>query len=127
MKLRTHCQPYRLDIRKIQKVSQRIYVDDRVKQYIVRLVAATRRPKEFGLKIEQLIELGGSPRAIISLFVAARAEALIEGSHFVLPQMVKDVAADVLRHRVLLTYEAEAQGLDADAVVKMILDGVEVP
>lgn len=115
------------DIRRLRDISHRIYVDERVKQYIVRLVHASRNPKEFGLDIGNLIELGASPRAVLALFLTARAEAVLEGNHFVLPQMVKDVAADVLRHRLLLTYEAEAQGIDADSVVKMILDGVEVP
>lgn len=104
-----------------------IYVDDRVRQYIVDLVWATRTPAEYRLKLESLIELGASPRAAIALFLTARAEALLAGERYVVPQMVKDVAPDVLRHRILLTYEAEAQGLDPDDLVQMVLDGVEVP
>ena len=115
------------DIRALGQLSERLYVDDRVRQYIVNLVGATRNPKEHGLDIASLIELGASPRAVIALFLTARAEALLEGSHYVVPQMVKDVAADVLRHRILVTYEAEAQGLSPDDIVKMILEGVEVP
>jgi MoxR-like ATPase len=79
------------------------------------------------LNIDSLIELGASPRAVIALFLVARAETLLSGERYVVPQTVKDVAPDVLRHRILLTYEAEAQGLDADNIVKKILDGVEVP
>jgi MoxR-like ATPase len=115
------------DIAQIRDLAQHIYVDDRVRQYIIDLVGATRRPKEHRLSIEPLIELGASPRAVIALFLCARAEALLRGERYVVPQMVKDVAADVLRHRIMLTYEAEAQGLDTDDIVQMILQGVEVP
>lgn len=115
------------DLERLTALSEKIYVDDRVRQYIVNLVGATRKPEDYGLDIAPLIELGASPRAVISLFMATRAEALIEGSQYVVPQMVKDTAADVLRHRILVTYEAEAQGLTADDIVRMILEGVEVP
>ncbi len=111
----------------IKELCQKIYVDDRVKQYIVNLVSATRDPKHFGLDLKRLIELGASPRASIALFLAARSEALFLGETFVTPQNVKDCAADVLRHRIIPTYEAEAQGLDPDKLIKMILDGVQVP
>ena len=111
----------------IQEAAQKVYVDDRVKKYIIDLVWATREPSKYGLKLEKLIELGASPRSTISLYLAARAEALINGERYVVPQNVKDVALDVLRHRIMPTYEAEAEGLDADAVVKMVLDGVQVP
>lgn len=115
------------DLSSLTRLSERLYVDDRVRQYIVNLVGATRTPEEYGLETGRLVELGASPRAVISLYLAARAEALIEGSHYVVPQMVKDVAPDVLRHRILVTYEAEAQGLNPDDIVKMILEAVEVP
>ena len=115
------------DIKALRELSHHIYVDDRVRQYVVNLVWASRKPKDYGLDIEPLIELGASPRAVISLFLCARAEAMLSGERYVVPQTIKDIATDVLRHRILLTYEAEAQGLDADDVVRMILDGVEVP
>lgn len=115
------------DIKKLIAVGQKIYVDDRVRQYIVNLVWASRDPKKYGLDLDRLIELGASPRASISLFLAARAEALLAGETFVTPQNVKDVALDVLRHRIIPTYEAEAQNLTSDALVKVILDGVQVP
>lgn len=111
----------------IRQLSEKVYVDERVRKYIVNLVWATRDPQQFGLKIQPLIELGGSPRATISLFAASRAEAFLSGEHFVVPQNVKDIAADVLRHRIIPTYEAQAQGLDSDDIIKMVLDGVEVP
>ncbi len=115
------------DILHLQKLTERIYVDDRIRQYIVNLVWATRTPSKFGLSLDPLIELGASPRAAISLLLVARAEALLSGEHYVGPQTVKNIALDVLRHRVIPTYEAEAQGLSADDLVKMVLDGVEVP
>jgi MoxR-like ATPase len=115
------------DIRKLRNTAEMVYVDDRVKRYIVDLVAATRAPADFDLDLSDLIELGASPRASIALFLCSRAEALLEGEAFVVPQHVKDVAVDVLRHRIIPTYEAEAQGLTSDDLVEQILDGVPVP
>ncbi len=115
------------DIARIRSLVEKIYVDDRVRQYIVNLVWATRKPKDYRLKIEPLVELGASPRAVIALFLCARAQALLYGERHVVPQMVKDVAPDVLRHRLLLTYEAEAEGLSTDDLIEMVLQGVEVP
>ncbi len=111
----------------IKKTATKLYVDDRIKNYIVNVVAATRNPSNFGMDIDNLIELGASPRASISLFEAARAEALMEGEKFVRPQFVKDVAHDVLRHRIIPSYEAEAEGLSTDDLISKILDSVEVP
>lgn len=115
------------EISHAQGVCKRIYVDDRVRDYILKVVAATRHPEQYGLKIKPLIEMGASPRASICLLQMARAEALMEGEYFVIPQNVKDVAMDVLRHRIVPSYEAEAQGLNADSLVRMILDAIEVP
>ncbi len=115
------------DISHLKSLCGKIYVDDKIRSYIVNLSNATRRPGESGLKIDELIELGASPRATLAFFYTARAEALLTGMNYVTPQHVKDVAHDVLRHRIIPTYEAEAQGLDADDLVKMILDGVQVP
>ena len=127
--LRLHAKPIASldDIVRIGGLADSIYVDERVRQYIVNLIAATRRPKEYRLSIEPLIELGASPRAVIALFLCARADALMRGERYVVPQMIKDVAPDVLRHRIMLTYEAEAQGLNADDIIQMVLQGVEVP
>ena len=102
-------------------------MDDRIKDYVVALVHATRRPKEFGLDIDGLIQYGASPRATIFLTVAARAHAFVRGRGYVTPEDVKAIGHDVLRHRVLLTYEAEAQEVTPEEVVQRIFDAVEVP
>lgn len=115
------------DIGFLSSLAEEIYIDESLKQYIVDLVRATRDPALFGLKLDNLIELGASPRASLSLFVAARAEAVLAGEQFVVPQHIKDIAPDVLRHRILPTYEAEAQGLTADDLIVQILNGVPVP
>ncbi len=115
------------DIEKAQNCLKSIYLDDRIKSYIVNIVAATRNPEDFGLKFGPLLQLGASPRASISLLLASKAEALLNGDSYVIPQNVKDVAYDILRHRVILSYEAEARGLDTEDIIKSILDGVEVP
>jgi len=115
------------DVCRIQKLCEEIYVDERLREYIIKIVWATRKPADYGLEIDTLVELGASPRAAIALLVTARAEALLCQERYVVPQMIKDLAADVLRHRILLTYEAEAQGLCTDDIVQMVLDGVEVP
>jgi MoxR-like ATPase len=104
-----------------------IYVDDRIKDYCVRLVQATRRPKEFGLDLEGLVQYGASPRATICLVAAGRAHAFLRGRGFVTPDDVKAVGPDVLRHRLILSFEAEAESVTADEVVQRVLDAVEVP
>ena len=106
----------------------RVTLDPRLREYIVRLVHATRRPGEAGLpELEDLIEYGASPRATITLALAARAEALLEGRDYATPTDIKSVAIDVLRHRVAPTYEAEAAGKDSVALVNRILETVPVP
>ena len=115
------------DISKAQAALKTIFIDERIKTYIVNLVASTRTPEKFGLQFGPLVQLGASPRASISLFLAAKAEALLNGETYVVPQNVKDIALDVLRHRILLSYEAEARGLTTDDIVKSVLEGVEVP
>jgi MoxR-like ATPase len=104
-----------------------IYVDRKVQEYIVDLVMATRKPKAYGLELDELIHYGGSPRATINLTLAAKANAFLHGRGHVLPQDVKDLAPDVLRHRVILTYEAEAEEKTSDDVIRTILDAVPVP
>ena len=115
------------DIVAARKVVDEIYMDDKIKDYIVDLVHATRRPAEFGLDVAPLIEHGASPRATIWLTLAAKAQAFLSGRGFVTPQDVKSVALAVLRHRVIASYEAEAEELTSDDIVKKILDHVEVP
>lgn len=105
----------------------RIHMDDRVKDYIVELVVSTRDPARHGVPIEGLVDYGGSPRATIALTLTARANAFLAGRGFVLPQDVKDVAHTVLRHRVILSYEAEAEELTSDDIIDRLLDHVPVP
>jgi MoxR-like ATPase len=103
------------------------YVDPKVRGYIVDVVRATRVPGEYGLDLAGLIQCGASPRATVALVRAAKAEAFLKGRGYVTPEDVKTAAPDVLRHRVILSYEAEAEDLKADAVVKRVLDGLPVP
>jgi MoxR-like ATPase len=105
-----------------------VHLDDRLKDYCVRLVRATRDPKAAGVpRLDGLIELGASPRAVIGLAQAARANAFLEGRGFATPADIKAIAPDVLRHRIVPSYEAEAEGLDGDALVTRLLDHVPVP
>jgi len=108
-------------------IVNRLYLDDKVKRYIVRLVRATRRPDDFGVHIAPLIRVGASPRASINLALASRAHAFINGRTYVSPHDVKSIAMDVLRHRVTVTYEAEAEGLDSEKIITRILDELPVP
>ena len=111
-----------------RKVLDEIYTDDKVKDYIVALVHATRRPREFGLDtIAEWLEYGASPRATIYLATGARAMAFLAGRGYVTPQDVKSIAPDVLRHRVIVSYEAEAEEKTSDDIVRYVLDHVEVP
>jgi MoxR-like ATPase len=105
-----------------------LYMDDRIVDYIVDIVHATRSPGDFGLKdLSTLIEFGASPRATIALAQASRAHAFLRGRAFVTPDDVKAIAFDVLRHRVLTTYEAEAEEVTSDDVVRRVLDKIESP
>lgn len=104
-----------------------LYIDAKIRDYIVDLVLATRPPQAAALKLNHLIQTGASPRATINLTLAARAMAFLNGRHYVTPQDVKTVALDVLRHRVAVTYEAEAENITAEDVVRKILDALPVP
>jgi len=116
------------DVYAMQEVVKMIYIDNNVKDYIVNIVKATRSPGEFGMAdVEALIDYGASPRASIYLGLGARAIAFLSGRGYVTPQDVKDIAYDVLRHRVILTYEAEAEQTTSEDVVKRILETVPVP
>jgi MoxR-like ATPase len=114
-------------IRQAGETAASLYLDDRVKQYIVRLVHTTRRPDDFGVRIAPFIKVGASPRATIGLALAARAHAFLQGRTYVTPNDVKTIAMDVLRHRVAVTYEAEAEGLGSETLVQRILDELPVP
>jgi MoxR-like ATPase len=115
------------DILESRRAASMVYVDDRIKDYIVSLVVATRKPKEYGLDIGTLIEFGASPRATIYLTIAAQAHAFIRGRGYVTPEDVKTIGPDVLRHRVILSYEAEAEDVTADEIVRRVFDAVPVP
>jgi MoxR-like ATPase len=105
-----------------------VHMDERLRDYIVHVVYATREPESYRLQdVRPLIEFGASPRASIFLAQAARAYAFVNGRGYVEPDDVKEVALEVLRHRVVITYEAEAENVSADEVVRRILAGVEVP
>jgi len=115
-------------IARARGVVQQIYVDDKLKDYMLDLVFATREPAKHGLKdLQELIEFGASPRATLALIQAARAHAFLRHRAFVTPEDVKAIAHDVLRHRVALTYEAEADSLTPEVVLQRVLDRVEVP
>jgi len=115
------------DVSRARRLTNRIYMDDKVKDYIVALVYATRTPERYGLDLEHYIRHGASPRATIGLTLAARANAFLNGRGYATPQDVKAVATDVLRHRILLTYEADAEALTCDQIVARILEEIPVP
>lgn len=116
------------DILRMRELIHAIHVADKVRRYIVQLVFATRRPSEQGVReVEGLIQVGASPRASINLEKAARVSALMQGRSFVTPQDIKDVGMDVLRHRIIPTYEAEADGVTTDEIVRRIFERVDVP
>lgn len=115
------------EILKVREVINEIYIDDKIKDYIVDLVFATRDPHAYKLQLAQYIQYGASPRASIYLNIAARAHAFIQGRGYVTPQDVKSIGADVMRHRIIVSYEAEAEGLSSEDILKRIFDQIEVP
>jgi MoxR-like ATPase len=115
------------EIMESREVVDQIYIDDKLQDYIVDVVFATRDPKAYKIDVEGMIAYGASPRASIYLNQAAKAYAFLQGRGYVTPQDIKSVGLDVLRHRVLLTYEAEAEELTSDDIVMKIFDNVEVP
>lgn len=111
-----------------REVVKRIYVDEKIKNYILDLIFATRYPEESGLDdLTPLIDFGASPRATIYLVMAARAHAFLQGRGFVTPEDIKNIAPDILRHRLTISYEAEAEEISSATIVQRILDRVEVP
>jgi MoxR-like ATPase len=115
------------DILKARKVINSIYTDDKVKDYIVDMVCCTRDPERYGIDVADFIQLGASPRATIALTLTAKAHAFLRGRGFVTPQDVKSVAQDVLRHRVSVTFEAEAEEKNSETIIQKILDELPVP
>jgi MoxR-like ATPase len=115
-------------VRRLEGRVREVYLDERLRDYMVALVSATRNPREVGLgDLAPLIAYGASPRATLAFSETARAMAFLRGRGYVVPEDVKEIAKDVLRHRVLLTYEAEAENVTSDTVVDRILERVEVP
>jgi MoxR-like ATPase len=110
-----------------RELVNQIYIDDRVKDYIVEVVWATRHPAQYKLGMEGLIRYGASPRATIYLTLAARAHAFLNGRGYVTPHDVKSIGPDVLRHRIVVTYEAEAEEVTSETVVEKIFAGLAVP
>jgi MoxR-like ATPase len=120
------CHP--ATILEARQICSKIYMDEKLKDYILSIVFATRFPEKYGLNhLKNQIQVGASPRATLALAKASRAHAFIQHRGYVTPEDVKAIAYDVLRHRVLVTFDAEAEGVDSEQVVKMILEHVEVP
>jgi MoxR-like ATPase len=116
------------EITRAKKAVHEIYIDPKIENYIVDIVFATRNPKDYGLEdLDELIAFGASPRASINLSMAARAHAFLRRRGFVTPEDVRSIGLDVLRHRVIVTYEAEAEEITAEEVVRKILNKIEVP
>jgi MoxR-like ATPase len=116
------------EIIKAREVVREVYIDEKIEQYIADIVFATRFPDRYGLKdMKEMISFGGSPRASINLAKAARAYAFIKRRGYVVPEDVRAVAHDVLRHRIGLTYEAEASNVTSEEIVSKIINKVEVP
>lgn len=115
------------DILAAREIIDDLYIDDKVKEYIVDIVMATRQPSKYKIDMDAYVRFGGSPRATIALTLAARAWAFLQGRGYVTPQDVKTIGLDVLRHRVIVTYEAEAEDLTSEEIVKRIFDTLPVP
>ena len=115
------------EILQVRAVIDQIYMDEKIRDYIVDVVCATRRPEQYGLNLKNLIQYGASPRASIYLALTAKAMAFIQGRGYVTPQDVKSIGMDVLRHRVIITYEAEAEDKTSEDIIRTIFDNIEVP
>ena len=111
----------------IQNFVKKIYADEKIEEYVSSIVDATRNPNNYNLNIDGIIEFGASPRASIWLILAAKAHALLAGRGFVIPEDIKSIAHDVLRHRIILTFEAEAEGHTSDALIDKILENIRAP
>ena len=110
----------------MQDFVKKIYLKKNINKYIVDIVNATRRPENYGLQLGKYIELGASPRASIGLFIASKIEALLNGFCFVTPDHIKKVAHNVLRHRLIVNYEGQAEGMTPDKIIDEILSKVKV-
>ena len=115
------------DIVRARSVVNEVYVDDKIKDYIIDIVFATREPKKYGLDLDNLIEYGASPRATIYLTRAVKAHAFLQRRGYVTPEDIKSIGIDILRHRVIATYEAEAENITSENIIQQIFDTIEVP
>lgn len=111
----------------IQKFNQNIYADEKIEKYVSQIVDATRHPQNYDIDIGNYIEFGASPRASLWLILAGKANAMLNGRGYVKPEDIQKIAYDVLRHRIILTYEAEAEEIKTDEIIKKILDKIKVP
>ena len=114
-------------IKKARSVVETVYMDEKIKKYIVDIVFATRQPLQYNLDLKEFIEYGASPRATIFLAMAAKAHAFIKRRGYVTPEDIKSIGPDVLRHRIILTYEAEAENITTEKIIQKIFDQIEVP
>ena len=115
------------DILRMRSLVDEIYMDDKIQDYIIEIVQATRTPKDYGLELGEYIRYGASPRASIYLTMTSKAYALLQGRGYVTPQDVKTMGPDVLRHRIIISYEAEAEDMTSEDIIRKIFDNVEVP
>ncbi len=116
------------DIKRVRQVINEIYLDGKIEQYIIDIIFATRQPKEYGLpELEQLIAFGASPRASIYLALVAKTHAFLRNRGYVTPEDVRAIGMDVMRHRILVTYEAEAEEITSEEIIKDVLNKIEVP
>jgi MoxR-like ATPase len=114
-------------IKKIQEFNTQIYADEKIEDYTAEIIDATRYPEKYGIEVKDLIDFGASPRATIWLILAAKANALMNSRGYVIPEDIQEIAYDVLRHRIILSYEAEAEGITSDAIIEKILAKIKVP
>ncbi len=120
-------QASRADVLEARGALADVYVDDKIQEYVLDIVTATRSPKAFGLALDTLVAFGASPRATLFLVRGAQALALLDGRPYVVPEDVKHIAPDVLRHRIHVSYEAEAEGVDGEEIARRLLEQVRVP
>ena len=115
------------EILQMQEFNSKIYADNIILKYVASIIDATRNPDKYELDLKNIIEFGASPRASIWLIKAAKANAMINGRGYVIPEDIKEIAHDVLRHRLILTFEAEADEINSDKVIDIILDKIPSP
>ncbi len=115
------------DFSRLRNLLDQVFMDDKIERYILKIVTATRTPEKFNLDVSEMVRFGASPRASIYLAIAARAVAILNGRSYVVPDDVKTIATDILRHRLILTYRAEAENVTPESIIKEILNTIEVP